>query len=105
MWLDLIPIALLNPPSRLRALGFALTNAAGLFLVVGLVGQVTVAAMSGAMGLVTSAPKVFTLVQPYPALPTWWIPEGPLGCVLCTTTLGVGIVLSNLGAKVQRLMH
>lgn len=105
MWLDLMPLALLNPPSRLRTLGHTLINGAGCLLLIGLFGQVAVAAVSGVMSPAGSAPHATSLALLYPALPTWWVPEGPLGFVFCTTTLGVGIVLSSVANKVQRLMY
>lgn len=105
MRLDLIPLFLLNPPSRLRALGHALINGAGLLLLIGVIAQVAVAAVSGVMTLAGGASHVASLAQIYPELPTWWIPEGPLGYVLCAVTLGVGIVLTSLAGKFQRLMY
>jgi hypothetical protein len=105
MRFDLIPLFLLNPPSRLRTLGYALVNGAGLLLCIGVIAQVAVAAVSGVMTLAGGASHVTSLAQIYPELPTWWIPEGPLGYVLCAATLGVGLVLTNVASKFQRLMY
>jgi hypothetical protein len=105
MRFDLIPLFLLNPPSRLRALGHALINGAGLLLVMGAIAQVAAAAMSAVMNLAGSASHVTSLAQLYPELPTWWVPEGPLGYVLCAATLGVGIVLTSVAGKFERLMY
>lgn len=105
MWLDLIPLFLLNPPSRLRSLGRALTNGAGLLLLFGAIGQVAIAATSGVMSLAGGVPHVTSLAQFYPELPTWWIPEGALGYGSCAAILVVGIVLNSVASKVQRWMY
>lgn len=105
MRFDLIPLFLLNPPSRLRTLGHTLINGAGLLLLIGVIAQVAVTAISGLRNLTGGASQVASLAQIYPELPTWWIPEGPLGYLLCAATLGVGLVLTSLASRFQRLMY
>lgn len=105
MWLDQIPISLLNPPSRLRSLGCALMNGAGMLLIIGAVGQVAVAATTTVMTMAGGEPHITSLAQLYPELPTWWIPEGPLGCGFAAAVFLVGLVANTVAKKVHRLMY
>lgn len=105
MRLDLIPLFLLNPPSRLQALGSTLVRGAAFLFLIGAITQVATAAMSGVLSHAGGAPRVMSLAQLVPDLPTWWIPESPIGYVLCTAILVIGFALNSLGCKVQRLMY
>lgn len=105
MNLDLVPLFLLNPPSRLKALGQALTNVACLLGAVGVAANVATKAAQAVQSIAGVAPLQVSLAQLYPQLPTWWIPESPLGFAFVGVVLVGGLVIQSTAIKVQRLMY
>jgi hypothetical protein len=74
------PGFILRSPRMWRVAGAAAFNIAGLFIVCGLIGRAALTAMAAA-GAIGKQSDPATLAQMYPTLPTWWIPEGPIGYV------------------------
>jgi hypothetical protein len=93
----------LNPPSRLQSLGKLFYTIGGALLGIGLylrLGPILVG-MTRNMARIVAPP--ITLAEMYPAFPTWFIPEGPLGFTVAITLLVVGIVCQWQARTFQRM--
>jgi hypothetical protein len=101
MWIDLIPLALLDPPSRLASLGRALVQLSATLLSLGLIAKAVLTAASVAMNF-TRQPAPTSLSALYPDLPTWWVPEGVLGFVMVGALFFVGYVAKDLAAEIKK---
>jgi hypothetical protein len=55
----------------------------------------------GRVGL--GAPQ--SLAEMYPGLPTWWIPESPIGFTLVGLTFIIGVLVSWLGKSALKQMR
>jgi hypothetical protein len=98
-----IPLFLLNPPARLKVLGQALAHFSLILLVLGLylrIGAVAISALPVMKG-VNRAPA--TLATMYPSVPTWFVPESTVVFAILFVTLALGIYLSFLAKKMERM--
>lgn len=101
MWMNLIPIALLNPPSRLAGLGRTMMQLSLWLLFVGAVAKATLTVMSIATTF-TQQSAAPTLIHLYPNLPTWWVPEGPVGFSFALSLFLVGLSVKKIAAHIER---
>lgn len=101
MWHDLVPIALLNPPSRLANLGRALMKAAITLLSIGLIAKAVLTVASVPMKF-TQQPPATSLSALFPGLPTWWVPESVLGFALVGTIFFVGYAAKALAIDIKK---
>lgn len=101
MWHDLVPIALLNPPSRLASLGRALMKTSITLLSIGLIAKAALTAASVPMKF-TQQPPPTSISALFPGLPTWWVPESVLGFVLVGTIFFVGYAAKELAIDIKK---
>lgn len=94
--INLIPLFLLNPPSRLKSLGQMLAWLSSTWIVIGLylsIGPAVMNALPTIKG-VDVAPA--TLAAMYPTFPTWLVPESPFAFIvlICMWALAISMVMS-----------
>jgi hypothetical protein len=100
-----IPMFLLNPPARLKVLGQALAYSSLILLMLGLylrIGAVAIGALPVMKG-VNKAPA--TLATMYPSVLTWFVPEGTVVFAILFVILALGIYLSFLAKKMERIFR
>jgi hypothetical protein len=103
--LHLVPLFLLNPPSRLAAVGKFLSGSSFALIVVGLylrIGQIAVEATRNLSG--NQAPPA-TLATLFPAVPTWFIPENLFSFLTLIFIAGFGVYTSLVAKKIERLFR
>ncbi len=103
MYDNLIEFFLLQP-SRLIAIGRALFQLSALVFVAGLCGRVVVAGAIAIQGIGGHKANHIALAMLYPSLPTWWVPENVAAFGLCIVTAVAGVLLSQYGKDLNRLM-
>lgn len=101
---NFIPLFLLNPPSRLKALGQMLAWLSSTWIIVGLylsIGPAVINAMPKVNG-VNAAPA--SLAAMYPTFPTWLVPESPFAFIvlICIWALAVSMAMS--AKKFERML-
>lgn len=101
--LNIVPLFLLNPPSRLKAVGACLSAGSFTLIVIGLylrIGQIAVEATQSLSGARASPTTLATL---FPAVPTWFIPENLFSFVTLIFVALFGIYASIVAKKIERL--
>lgn len=100
-----IPLFLLNPPARLKVLGQALAHSSFILVMVGLYLRIGVMVMNNLpmTGGVNKVPA--TLAAMYPTVPTWFLPESTLVFAILIGTWALGVYLSFLAKKIERMFR
>lgn len=101
--LDIIPIFLLNPPTRLKTVGEILSRCSFALIVAGLflrISLVAVDVVQSTSGIRTASATLATL---YPSLPSWFIPEEPFGFALILGIGAIGLYASDFARKIERI--
>ncbi len=93
---------LLNRPAMLRIVGSVLWRI-GCF---GLLAGALAAAVTAIFGVVASMTGSVNAgyQQMVPGLPTWWIPESPLGVSFYLTLMLVAFIVNNFARELQRAL-
>ena len=79
-------------PKLFWLIGQALFNIGGFLLVVAFIGKAALHMLAtGSAMAKTVAPA--TLAEAYPTLPTWCVPEGPIGLTIAAALVAAGILL------------
>lgn len=90
-------------PRRIVALGRVLYRTGSFLIVAGLIGRVAtvnIAAMGSSRG---HQVVERSLMDIYPALPTWWVPESAFGYTVGAALLLLGVVVTITGWRWERL--
>lgn len=92
----------LTRPSRIIALGSALTRCAGFVVVAGLAARLVTL---DASALVRSGVSQHgELAQVLPTLPTWWVPESVFGFGLAGLGIVCGLYLCVVGKRLRAML-
>lgn len=92
---------LANRPALLRAMVAVLWRIGCSGLVAGVIAAVVNAILGVVMA--KSGGAGATLEQLYPGLPTWWIPQSPLGVAFYLGLMLVAYLLNELARELRRL--
>lgn len=95
----------IEEPQRLIDSGWLLTLAGFILLFSGLWGLVTTTSVNAVSSVApgVTAPPSKVLADIYPMLPTWWIPESPLGFVLPVVLIILGWIVAMAGKQIKRV--
>jgi len=91
-------------PERILNAGWSFFSGGAILFVAGLWGRVASAAVN-VLSQMAKKPFDASLAAMYPDFPTWWIPESVVGLVFAALLVAVGIYLTLLGKKLNRLLH
>jgi uncharacterized membrane protein len=103
--LNIVPLFLLNPPSRLKAAGEFLSAGSFALIVVGLylrIGQIAVEATQSLSGTRAAPTTLATLL---PAMPTWFIPENVFSFLTLIFVAVFGVYASLVAKKIDRIFR
>lgn len=95
----------LNPPTRLVNAGKGLFPTGAGLLFVGLIFRVGPIAISAARGLTGKTAEPLMLVDMYPTIPTWWVPETGLGYAFAEVLICIGLGVKRIGTKFARALR
>lgn len=95
---------ILRSPQMARFLGRAIMGASFAIGLFGWRAHKVLGLLDRRLGRVSlEAPK--SLAQMYPDLPTWWIPESPLGLTLVCLMFFIGALIAWMGKTALRQMR
>ena len=100
-----ILVLLLSEPARLVSLGHAFIRTGGFLLVTGIVGWAATAIISAVTGMATRARPKVALADVMAGLPTWWVPETPMGFGLALCCAAVGFWVLHVGQAYHRALR
>ncbi|MBS0437098.1 MAG: hypothetical protein JSR75_19805 [Proteobacteria bacterium] len=93
-------------PARMRAAGRLVFHLGAALLCAGTLGRLLLGVQEALLRLgpnrqgTAEAPS---LASAYPAWPTWWVPEGPLGYVLAFALVGLGLLALSTAKRLALL--
>lgn len=95
----------LTQPNRLISAGQALLSLGSLTCIAGLAGRVAIVGATSLQRLGGKTTLEVELAMLYPALPTWWIPEGAFGFSMCAVLILAGLTLTKLANDMKRMIN
>ena len=103
--LNIVPLILLTPPSRLKAVGELLSGGSFALIVVGLYLQIGQIAVEATQSLSGNRAASTTLATLFPEVPTWFIPENLFSFVTLIFVALFGIYALIVAKKIERLFR
>ena len=94
----------MTKPGRLVGSGRFAARSGMLLLFIGLCGRVATTGVAVLSSRASNTPQAMTLVDVYPALPTWWVPETAFGFLLCLGMIACGVAVAQTGRRLQRYL-
>lgn len=91
-------------PKRLVVAGEALYSVASALVMLGAGANVYTGAVAAINNLGRQVRSQSTLADLLPGLPTWWIPETPIGFVFVIAVAIVGVVIAREGRNLERFL-
>lgn len=95
-------------PARMRTTGWLVFHLGALLLFAGVLGQLLLGAQEGLLRLAPvrqGATQAPSLASAYPALPTWWVPEGLAGYAVAFALIGLGLLALSTAKRMARLLR
>jgi hypothetical protein len=94
---------LVSPPSRLKAIGAVLSQLGFVLTITGLFLQIGLKAVEMIQQLSRISPATAGVESIFPGLPTWFIPESPVGFVLWVAVCVVGWYCQYSANEIERV--
>ncbi len=94
---------LLNPPSRLKAVGAFLMRGSVTLIILGMTLRINLIVADIIQGIAKVNVGDVTLTSLYPGFPTWFIPESTLGFIFCTTVFALGLYAQIWTKQFERI--
>jgi hypothetical protein len=95
----------MTEPRRLENLGSTLASIGTSTILIGLIAHVAITATSALGNLPGPTSAVKSMVELYPSLTTWWIPESIVGGFPAVLLTASGLWLNATGRQIRRFFE